>query len=107
MYKNIDKKEVMDLKELVSYQEGQVISRTLAQNEKVSVTLFSFDEKEEIGTHSAGGDALLTVLEGEARIIIDDDEYILKEGQTIVMPSGHPHSVHAITKFKMFLVVSF
>ena len=107
MYKNISTKEILDLKDLVEYQSGQVISRTLVQNDKVSITVFSFDAGEEIGTHSAGGDAMLTVLEGTARIKIDDEEFILYGGETIVMPAGHPHSVTAITEFRMYLAVSF
>ena len=56
--KNISKAEVLVLKDQVAYQEGQVVSRTLAQNAAVSVTLFSFDKGEEISTHESGGDAL-------------------------------------------------
>ena len=63
--KNISKAEVLVLKDQVAYQDGQVVSRTLAQNNAVSVTLFSFDKGEEISTHAAGGDAMVTVLEGE------------------------------------------
>ena len=62
--KNINKAEVMALKEQVEYQDGQVVSKTLAQNEHVSVTLFSFDKGEEIGTHESGGDAFVTCLDG-------------------------------------------
>ena len=91
--------------ELVQYQEGQVVSRTLAQNENMSLTLFSFDKGEEIGTHSAGGDAFLTCLDGGCRIIIDETAYELTVGQSIVMPAGHPHSVHASERFKMLLAV--
>lgn len=63
MYKNIVKKEKVELKNLVAYQEGQVVSKTLVQNDYVSVTLFSFDKGEEISTHASGGDAMVTVLE--------------------------------------------
>ena len=64
MYKNIEKQTKLQLKDLVEYQPGQVISKTLVQNEKVSMTIFSFDKGEEISTHAAGGDAMVTVLEG-------------------------------------------
>ena len=62
--KNIDKAQMLTLKEMVAYQEGQVVSRTLAQNDAVSVTLFSFDRGEEISTHESGGDAFVTCLAG-------------------------------------------
>ena len=68
MYKNIKKTEKLQLKELVDYMPGQVISKTLVQNEKVSMTIFSFDKGEEISTHAAGGDAMVTVLEGTGKI---------------------------------------
>ena len=68
MYKNIAKKEKLELKSLVDYQEGQVVSKTLVQNDYVSVTIFSFDKGEEISTHASGGDAMVTVLEGTGRL---------------------------------------
>ena len=73
MYKNIDKKKVLELRELVQYQEGQVVSKTLVQNELVSVTIFSFDKNEEISTHASGGDAMVTVLEGKGKLTINGE----------------------------------
>nr|WP_288665556.1 cupin domain-containing protein [uncultured Dorea sp.] len=105
--KNINKAEVMALKEQVEYQDGQVVSKTLAQNEHVSVTLFSFDKGEEISTHESGGDAFVTCLDGVGKVTIDGEEYILKEGDSIVMPAKHPHAVYGQEQFKMLLVVIF
>ena len=105
--KNINKAEVMALKDQVEYQDGQVVSKTLAQNEHVSVTLFSFDKGEEISTHESGGDAFVTCLDGVGKVTIDGEEYILKEGDSIVMPAKHPHSVYGQEQFKMLLVVIF
>lgn len=105
--KNIDKAKVLALKEQVAYQDGQVVSKTLAQNAAVSVTLFSFDKGEEISTHESGGDAFVTCLDGEGKITIDGQEYFLKEGDSIVMPAGHPHAVYGQERFKMLLVVIF
>ena len=67
MYKNIEKEKILTLKNEIEYQEGRVVSKTLVQNELISVTIFSFDKGEEIPTHAAGGDALVTVLEGEEK----------------------------------------
>ena len=86
--KNIDAKTVVTLKEQVACLPGQVISKTLAQNDAVSVTLFGFGAGEEIASHRAGGDAFVTILEGRANITIDDDVYNLEAGQSIVMPLG-------------------
>lgn len=105
--KNISKAEVLTLRDQVAYQSGQVVSRTLAQNEHVSVTLFSFDKGEEISTHESGGDAMVTCLDGVGRITIDGIEHILHEGESIVMPARHPHAVYGQGQFKMLLVVVF
>lgn len=105
--KNISKAEVLTLRDQVAYQSGQVFSRTLAQNEHVSVTLFSFDKGEEISTHESGGDAMVTCLDGVGRITIDGVEHILHEGESIVMPARHPHAVFGQEQFKMLLVVVF
>lgn len=105
--KNISKAEVLTLRDQVAYQSGQVVSRTLPQNEHVSVTLFSFDKGEEISTHESGGDAMVTCLDGVGRITIDGVEHILHEGESIVMPARHPHAVYGQEQFKMLLVVVF
>ena len=105
--KNISKAEVLTLRDQVAYQSGQVVSRTLAQNEHVSVTLFSFDKGEEISTHESCGDAMVTCLDGMGRITIDGVEHILHEGESIVMPARHPHAVYGQEQFKMLLVVVF
>lgn len=107
MMKNLNKGEVLKLKEQVEYQKGQVVSKTLAQNNSVSVTLFSFDKGEEISTHESGGDALVTCLDGVGRITIDGKDYELKEGESILMPARHPHAVYGKKQFKMLLVVIF
>ena len=105
--KNLDKSTVLHLKEQIAYQPGQVVSRTLAQNEALSVTLVSFDKGEEISTHESGGDAFVTCLDGVGRITIDGVNYELREGDSIVMPARHPHAVFGREQFKMLLVVVF
>lgn len=92
--KNINKAKVMVLKDQVSYQEGQIVSKTLVQNESVSITLFAFDKGEEISTHESGGDAFVTCLDGTGEITIDGVKYELHEGESIVMPAKHPHAVY-------------
>lgn len=105
--KNMNKAEVMTLKAQVDYQQGQVVSKTVAQNEHVSITLFAFDKNEEISTHESGGDAFVTCLDGVGRITIDGVNYELHEGESIVMPARHPHAVFGQEQFKMLLVVVF
>lgn len=105
--KNIELATVLSLKEQIAYQPGQVVSKTLAQNPAVSITLFSFDKGEEISTHASGGDAMVTCLDGVGKITIDGTDYLLHEGESIVMPAGHPHAVYGEEAFKMLLVVVF
>ena len=107
MYKNIDKQAVLQLKDLVSYQKGQVVSKTLVQNEAVSMTIFSFDKGEEISTHAASGDAMVTVLEGKGRFTVGGEVFILTEGETLIMPKDIPHAVYGLEQFKMQLIVSY
>ena len=105
--KNISEKEVLTLREQVAYQPGQVVSRTLAQNSAVSVTLFSFDKGEEISTHDSAGDAMVQVLEGTGRFTVGGEEHLVHAGEALVMPAGIPHAVFAPEAFKMLLTVVF
>ena len=89
------------------YQEGQVVSKTLVQNDYVSMTIFSFDKGEEISTHAAGGDAMVTVLEGKGRFTVGDEVFYVEEGETLIMPKDIPHAVYGEERFKMQLTVSF
>ena len=107
MYKNIEKQTNLNLKDQVDYQSGQVVSKTLVQNEYVSMTIFSFDKGEEISTHAAGGDAMVTVLEGKGRFTVDGEVFFLEAGDTLIMPKDIPHSVYGEEQFKMQLVVSY
>ena len=105
--KNISHEEVLHLADQVSADKGQIVSKTLAQNDRVSVTLFAFSKDEEIATHDSTGDAMVLVLEGIGQFTVDGKEYILNQGETLVMPAKKPHSVHAVEAFKMMLVVIF
>ena len=105
--KNINKSEILKLNEQISYQDGQVVSKTLVQNENVSLTLFAFEKDEEISTHESGGDAMVTVLEGTGRFTVDGKVYVLNAGETIIMPAKIPHAVYGLERFKMLLTVVF
>ena len=107
MYKNIEKQTLLKLRDQVDYQPGQVVSKTLVQNDHVSMTLFSFDKGEEISTHAAGGDAMVTVLEGTGRFTVGGEVFLLREGETLIMPKDIPHAVFGQERFKMQLTVSF
>lgn len=83
------------------------MSKTLVQNDKVSMTLFSFDKGEEISTHAAAGDAMVTVLDGTGSFTVGGEVFILNAGETLIMPKDIPHAVYGEEKFKMQLVVSY
>ena len=105
--KNIGQEEVLKLSEQVEILPGQVVSKTLAQNSAVSVTLFAFAKGEEIAAHKSDGDAMATVLEGTGRLTVGGADYEVKAGETLVMPAQKPHAVFAQEAFKMLLVVIF
>ena len=105
--KNIDLAKPLALDSLVTYQVGQIVSRTLAQNKAVSLTLFAFDTGEEISSHESKGDAMVQIFDGTARITIGGAEHTLTAGQTVVMPAGVPHALFALEPFKMLLTVVF
>lgn len=105
--KNIEKAKALRLAEEIQYQDGQVVSKTLVQNDAVSLTLFAFEKDEEISTHESGGDAMVTVLDGTGRITIDGKVFVLNCGETIVMPAKTPHAVYGQERFKMLLTVVF
>ena len=107
MMKNLDVATVLTLRDQVAYQPGQVVSKTLAQNDAVSVTLFAFDKDEEISTHAAGGDAMVTVLEGTGRFTVGGEVFLVSQGETLIMPKDIPHAVYGQERFKMLLTVSF
>ena len=107
MYRNIEKKTKLLLKEQIEVRPGQVVSKILVQNEAVSMTLFSFDKGEEISTHAAAGDAMVTVLEGKGRFTVGGDVFYLTAGETLIMPKDIPHAVYGEEAFKMLLQVSY
>ena len=104
MIKNLPHAQPFALKEQVQYEDGKVVSLTMAQKPGVGMTLFAFDAGEAISTHAAPGDAMATILEGAAEITIDGTPHTLNGGEAIIMPAGIPHAVKALT-FKMYLVV--
>ena len=105
LLKNIPFSQAVNINELVDYEEGRVVSRTLSSKPHVNITLFAFDKGEEISAHTSPGDAMIQVLDGQARINIDGKEIDATTGQVVVMPSNVPHSVFAATRFKMLLTV--
>ncbi len=105
--KNIEHEVALFLKDEVSVQSEQIVSKTLAQNSHLSITLFAFSKGEEISSHDSSGDAMVLVLEGAGQFTVDGSEYVLSAGETLVMPAKKPHAVFAKEDFKMLLTVVF
>lgn len=105
LLKNITFSEPHKITQLVDYQEGRVVSRTLAQTDAISITLFAFDQNEGLSTHSASGDALVQILDGEATLTIGGKDVHAKTGEVVAMPADVPHSLQADNRFKMLLTV--
>lgn len=106
MIKNFPPAEVLGLADLVVYQDGQVVSRTLVQGDGASLTLFAFPAGEGLTTHTTPADALAYILDGEAAIEIDGTEFRVRSGEAVVMPADVPHALEAQQPFKMLLVVA-
>lgn len=105
LIKNIPFSEAVALEGLVDYEEGRVVSRTLAARPMVGITVFAFDRGEGISAHSAPGDAMVQILDGEALINVGGREILAGAGQVVVMPADVPHSLSAVSRFKMILTV--
>jgi quercetin dioxygenase-like cupin family protein len=97
--------EIMILSTLVDYQVGAIVSRQITKSEGGNVTLFAFDEGQELSEHTTPFDALVQVLDGELEIKISGKPFLLKAGESILMPADHPHALKAVKKFKMLLTM--
>jgi quercetin dioxygenase-like cupin family protein len=97
--------KVLDLKDLVSYQDGTVASRMIVSRKAGNITLFSFDKNEGLSEHTAPFDAVVSILDGECEVWIAGQTFQMKEGDTIIFPANVPHALSAVTKFKMSLTM--
>lgn len=98
-------KHVEKLIDMVGYQEGSVVSRTLVEKKTGTVTLFAFARGQGLSEHSAPFDAMVFDIDGEVEIMISGEKYYVNKGEMINMPANKPHALKAITNFKMLLVM--
>lgn len=97
--------EVLRLEDLVSYQEGTVVSRTLVKHSVGAITVFAFDAGQGLTEHTASFDALVQIIDGKAEITIADKPYRVETGEVILLPANQPHALAALTPFKMILTM--
>ena len=102
---NTEHSKILKLKEIVNYQDGTIVSKTLINKGKGTVTLFAFDKEQALSEHTAPFDALLQVLDGEVEILISGKKHHLSSGEIIIMPANVLHAVKAVEKFKMMLIM--
>jgi quercetin dioxygenase-like cupin family protein len=91
--------------DLIAYQEGSVVSRTIIDKEAGTVTVFAFDQGQGLSEHTAPYDALVLILDGEANVTIAGKTITVKQGEMTIMPANHPHALSAVTRFKMLLTM--
>jgi len=103
----VDKNETVSIKlnESLTYQSGAVVSKVLLKKSSGNITLFAFDKGEGLSEHTAPFDAFVQITDGEAEITISGRQHLLLGGEAIVMPAGEPHSLKAVSAFKMLLVM--
>jgi len=97
--------KILNPKDLIAYQEGSVVSRMIVYKKSGTLTLFAFDAGEGLSEHTAPFDAIASIIDGEAEISIEKTQYLLREGQMIIMPANKPHALHAEQRFKMMLAM--
>jgi len=105
--RNIEHEKVIALAQQIQVRPGEIVSRTLAQNDRVSLTLFAFSKGEEISTHDSTGDAMVYVLEGTGRFTVGGVDHLVHAGEVLVMPAKIPHAVYGEENFKWLLTVVF
>jgi len=97
--------EIMTLNEMVTYQDGSVVSKTLVDKKIGTITVFAFGEGQGLSEHTVPFDAVVQVIDGEALVVVEGEEQTVRAGQLIIMPANKPHSLRAAKPFKMLLVM--
>lgn len=97
--------EVIKLIDSIEYQKDSVVSKTVIKQNTGSITIFAFDEGQGLSEHTAPFDALVYVIDGEAKITLAGEDFYLKQSEMIIMPANKPHALKAVKKFKMMLVM--
>jgi len=104
-FKMFDSKKIFRLAEVVDYQDGSIVSKEIVKGDTGNVTLFAFDKGQGLSEHTVPFDALVNVLDGQAQVIISGESFEPKAGDTIIMPANEPHSLKAVDRFKMMLIM--
>jgi quercetin dioxygenase-like cupin family protein len=95
----------LTLNDLVTYNEGSVVSKTLIDKKIGTVTIFSFGAGQGLSEHTVPYDAFVQIVDGEAEVTINAEPHTVTAGQMIIMPANIPHELKAVKPFKMLLVM--
>lgn len=105
MDSKIESKKILRLEHTIDYAMGGIVSKELSHSEKGNITVFAFDKGQALSEHSAPFDAIMQVIDGKVSLTIDKEKFVLSQGEMIIMPANHPHSVTAEERFKMMLTM--
>ena len=100
-----EKSKVFSFDGSIEYSNGGIVSKTILKKQTGNISLFSFDKGEALSEHTAPFDAMITVVDGKGEVIIGGKSFILKSGESIIMPANITHAVNAVEKFKMVLTM--
>ena len=96
---------VAHIADMLEYQDGSIVSRSVLKAESGSITVFAFDRSQSLSEHTTPHEALIYLVDGEAEVTIDGQARTVKQGEMIVLPANRPHAVKAISRFKMILTM--
>ena len=105
MHKMLHNSFVYNLDKLIEYQDDSIVSKTLINSENGTITLFAFDQNQSLSPHTAPFNAMVTIVDGAAKITISEKEFYVNQGEIIIMPANIPHAVKAVKKMKMLLTM--
>ena len=100
-----DEPSVMNIQDMIDYQEGSIVSKTLIDKPTGTITIFAFSQGQGLSEHTAPFDALVHIVDGVAEIMISGKKYDVKSGEMIIIPANAPHALNANEKFKMILIM--
>jgi quercetin dioxygenase-like cupin family protein len=97
--------ETISLSASVDYAPNAVVSKMVLKKPNGHITLFAFDAGEELSEHTSPFDALVQVIDGAAEILIFGQSFMVRSGESIILPGNVPHAVKANERFKMLLTM--
>ena len=100
-----EKANVFSFNDAVEYASGGILSKTVLKKETGNISLFSFAKGEALSEHTAPFDALVYIVDGKSEIIISDKKNMVNKNEMVIMPANKPHSLKAVEKFKMLLIM--